>query len=222
MQATEVTVSPKARARNLAKTPRHASQRLVVEIDASSDALIDLMTEQCAEGGYITAYAGSQQELRQAGVPVEAFPETDEKRVFQVSTINVCCTGRREMLKGSMTKRGAVYELEIDWGFIRPYLQGSHPALQELARMLLKDILAWTDGESMEAPLIRLAADRRATGFKPNLDQKSYRLTPEFHKRLKESYRSVYDLVFTHGEIIVKNNELSTQKPKQSHLTLVA
>lgn len=37
------------------------------------------------------------------------------------------------------------FELEIRWGYVRPYSQAAHPALTELARMMLKDIMRWTD-----------------------------------------------------------------------------
>ena len=110
------------------------------------------------------------------GVPESAFPSHGAVAEFQVQTLNVCCTGSSELLAGSMRSTAAGYELEIDWGSVRPYLQVAHPAVNELARMRLKDVLAWTttvpwsSTPDLAQPMNALAADPRAEDYKPGPD----------------------------------------------------
>jgi hypothetical protein len=204
-----------------ANAPRRASKRVMIEVDAANSKLKDLMVEQCAGSGYLTVYRGSLEEFRTACVPFEAFPENEGRKVFQVQTLNVCSTGNRELLKGSMTKNGLTYEMEIDWGYVRPYVQGTHPALVELARMLLKDIYSWTNDGKMDSPLIRLADDPRAVDFKPDLSKRDYRLTPEFHKRLSECCSVVYETILTQGEIVISEKAAASKKSQNPRLRLV-
>lgn len=203
-------------------TPRRASQREVISIDAANTCLKKLMTEQCASSGYMTVYRGTRQELTLAGIPDEAFPTTKAKKIFQIQTINVCCTGNREILKGSMLQTGAFFELEIDWGFIRPYMQGTHPALVELARMMTKDLWAWTKDGGLEGPFVRLAADPRATDYKPLARDRRFQMTPEFHQKLETAYRGIFDVIYTHGEIMEVHTHASAKSTAKPTLTLVS
>ena len=126
---------------------RRASQRLSVQLDLAETALKALMVEQCRseQGGWLTVYRAARGELLAAGVPEAAFPAGDGESTFEVQTINVCSTGSAELLKGSMRAEGVAFELEIDWGGVRPYCQGAHPAVTELARTLLGQVLDFVD-----------------------------------------------------------------------------
>lgn len=205
--------------KNLTQTRKHsrptrASERAqAVHINAAHMALKWLMTEQCRtdSGGYVTVYQGTHQELLAAGVPENAFAPD-----FDIQLTNACCTGDRERVTGSMREVNGVFELEIRWGRIRPYMQGSHPALSELARMMLIDMMRWTNDyktNSMEQPFSELAADKRATDFKPPAGARKFKVTPEFHKVLRDAASRIYQLVHTEGEILLAEPEREPERP---------
>ena len=209
--------------------PRRASQRIVVSIDLADTALRHLMTKQCkSRGCYITAYRGSSAELRAAGVPDTAFPNGARAAKFQVQTVNVCCTGSCELLTGSMrvvdTGR---YELEIDWGFVRPYMQGAHPAVCELARMLLKDVLAWTTTDSssntpdLTQPIDMLAVDPRAVDYKPRPGMPRLQVTPAFHKELRGYASRLFEMVHSHCEVLPVSASAAEKAQQRPALRIV-
>lgn len=177
-------------------------------IDAAHPLLRRLMIEQChRDAGYVTVYRAARRELLEAGVPEGAFPVAGERSAeFEIQTKNVCCTGSSEVVGGTMMESDGGFELEIRWGHIRPYVQASHPALNELARMMLKDILRWTDDwetNSLEQPFERLASDPRACDFKPDPGARKFKVTPEFHKVLRDAAERIFDLVHARGEILL-------------------
>lgn len=205
-----------------AARPRRASQRrAIIEINLAERSLRDLMIEQCRNGdGYLTVYRGSRSELITAGVPEQCFPIDGAESRFDVKTLNVCCTGSREILSGVMRSLEAGQELEIDWGTTKPYVQGGHPALNELARMLLKDIMAWTtsypwrDKPDLAHPIDIVASDPRADDYKPNPDAPRFELTPEFHAMLAAQASQLYELVHRHGEILLSTRDQAPTKQK--------
>jgi hypothetical protein len=185
-----------------ASRPRRTSQRIVISIDLAAESLRQLMTEQRKNGlGYITAYSGSRAELAAAGVPDAAFPDEGAVAEFQVQTLNACCTGSAELLSGSMRAVPAGFNLEIDWKAVQPYVQCSHPAIGELARMLLIDVLAWTDDPGLCAPIDMLGADSQAEGYKPRDDAPRLQVTAEFHKKLRCYASDLYHAVYRDGEV---------------------
>jgi hypothetical protein len=207
---------------------RRASQRTVISIDLSGK-LRELMTEQCKSdcGGYITVYRGSRAELVAAGVPEAAFA-TEEGTPFQVQTLNVCCTGSRELLSGSICPMAdGGFDLEIDWQHVRPYVQCSHPAIAELARMLLKDVLWWThtdygkggmpNVDDLAHPIDTLADDERATDYKPRPGALRLQVTAEFNKRLHSYASYLYEAVYTDGEVLTSTDTAVKHPP---HLRL--
>ena len=174
-----------------APRPQRASQRVAaVCIDLAERSLRDLMTEQCRSGtSYLTVYRGTRAELVATGVPESAFPVDGNATQFQVRTVNVCCTGQSELLTAEMRAVDVGYELEIDWGTVRPYVQAGHPAVTELARMLLTDISAWTSTDpwsdrDFAQPIDMVAADPRTTDYKPSIGAGRFQVSPEFHKLL--------------------------------------
>jgi hypothetical protein len=215
-----------------AARPRRASQRVVICIDLAEESLRALMIEQCKSdrGGYITAYCGSRTELVAAGIPEMAFPSDGAVAAFQVQTLNACCTGSHEILSGSMRSISpAGFELEIDWGFVRPYVQCSHPAVGELARMLLKDVDAWTrtaygngkgpDIPDLAHPIDMLAADERAE-YKPLPGAPRLQVTAEFHKKLSNYASYLYESVYTDCEVLPIPGKAVAPSPRPSFLRL--
>lgn len=190
------------------RTVRASQRSQPVPIDAAYPPLKRLMIEQCrSDDGYVTVYRATREELLEAGVPEGAFPVAGEQRAhFEIQTKNVCCTGSSEKVTGTMMKADSGFELEIHWGDVRPYIQAAHPALNELARMMLRDVMRWTDDyktNSLEQPFEQLALDTRATDFKPSAGARKFKVTPEFHKVLREAASKVFELVHTHGEILL-------------------
>lgn len=186
-----------------------ASQRpQPVHIDAAHPPLKRLMIEQChSDDGYVTVYRAEREELLEAGVPEGAFPVAGEQQAqFDIQTKNVCCTGSCAKVAGTLKKVDGRFDLEIRWGHVRPYIQAAHPALAELARMMLKDVMRWTDDytmNSLEQPFAELAADPRATDFRPFPGTRKFKVTPAFHKVLRDAAGRIFDLVHTHGEILL-------------------
>lgn len=211
-------------------TNRHgrASQRFTLSIDLADTALKRMMVEQCrVKWNYVTVYRGARADLVAAGVPESAFPEGRFKsKEFQVQTVNVCCTGACELLSGTARVLSQGYELEVNWGRVLPYVQGNHPAIDELARMLLKDLMAWggkeweTD-EYLEYPIDRVAADRRAVDYKPGPGAPRLRVTPEFHKRLSGLASEVFQMVHTYGEVCPSESIAGNAKSSRPALKLV-
>jgi hypothetical protein len=189
---------------------RRASDRDgAVIINASHEPLKSLMIEQGSQSwNYLTVYRGTRQQLADAGIPEDAFPAGRAKRrEFKVRLSNVCCTGRRETINGLMRKIDEhQFELELQWGSIRPYVQASHPALTELGRMLLRGALKYVDdwdGTRLEQPFEVLALNPEATDYKPAPDSRKFRVTPEFHAALREAASNLYELVQSRGEIVL-------------------
>jgi len=183
--------------------PVRASQRPVVSINLAEQALKQMMVEQCrVNGNYLTVYHGARADLVAAGVPDAAFPDGSKRRDFQVQTVNVCCTGSRELLDGAIRPLATGYELEVNWGYVRPYVQGNHPAVAELARMLLRDIMEWAGwDEDLQRPIDMVAADPRAVDYKPGPGAPRLRVTPEFHRKLQALANQAYEMVQTHCEV---------------------
>ena len=96
----------------------------------------------------------------------------------------------------------------MDWGYVRPYVQCGHPAVCELARMLLKDVMdwtttaPWTDTPDLAQPLDMLAADPRATDYKPAPGAPRMQVTLEFHKELSSYASRIHDMVHTNCEVL--------------------
>lgn len=165
------------------------------------------MIEQRRNGAsYITVYRGTRAELFAAGVPAEAFPTNTASLQFKLQTINVCSSGSHELLDATMRTDG-VCELEVEWTYVTPYAQAAHPAVCELARMLLKDVIAWTDTlrqseePDLTRPFARLAVDERAVDFKPVAGAPAFQVSPEFHRMLVNEANRIYSLVHTYGEV---------------------
>lgn len=209
-----------------APRPRRASQRRVVTMNLAERSLRHLMIEQSRDdGNYITVYRGSRAALMAAGVPEAAFL-ADDGTEFQLRTENACCTGSTEQLRGSMRSTVDGYELEVCWGRIKPYQQCAHPAITELARMLLKSVMAWqaTMPES-RAPDLRYAMDRLATDpvavdYKPRADAPRLQISIAFDSDLSQLASLVYEFVHERGEVFPCED--TAAKPVQaSRLRLV-
>jgi hypothetical protein len=205
------------------KRPRRASQRTIIKINLS-ESLPGLMIEQCKSdsGGHITVYSGSRAQLVAAGVPEAVFPSGRARTAkFQFQTLNVCGTGSQEMLTGSMRSIAAGFELEVDWNNVRPNWHCAHPAIAELARMLLIDVgdwardgtKKWSDVPDLAYPIDRLIDDERAD-YKPAPGAARVQVSPEFHKKLCGYARWLHDLVYTYGEVMPCTDKAVKQSPR--------
>lgn len=204
-----------------AKRPRRASQRAGLSIDLAERALRNLMVEQCiSESSHLTVYRGSRAEMLAAGIPEAAFPIDSTEIEFQVQTLSCCGTGFRETLHGSMQRFDGGFELEIDWRGISPYVQHSHPAIVELARMMLKDISSWKDGlfgsPDLAHTMDELALDERATDYKPQAGAPRLQITPEFHQKIGQYAMCVYNWVINNAEVLPLSYATAKQPPRLS------
>jgi hypothetical protein len=196
---------------------RRASQRATaISINLRERSLRDLMIEQCKNGsGYITVYHGSRAELLAAGVPDAAFPTEGAVAEFPVRAANAA----EEMLTGSMRSTATGFELEIDWGTVVPY-ERAHPAVAELARMLLKDVGNWYDGSDLVYPINEVAADPRAVDYKPRPGAPRLQVTAEFVKQLSDAAMNLFWLVHTNCEVLPRTDTAAKHPPRPSFLRL--
>lgn len=208
------------------RVTRRASDRRaanpVISINLAEKSLKALMVEQCKDGfRYLTVYRGSHAELVAAGVPETAFPKEGTIAKFAVQTLNACSTGSCELLRGSMQSTDTGLELEVDWGPVSPYLQGSHPAVHALAWILLKDVEAWIDSAdipNLAHPLEMLAADSRSE-YRPSLGAPRLEISAEFHKKLSDYAHDLYHFVFEHCELI-QSADAAAKQPTRPSLRL--
>lgn len=209
-------------------TVRRKQKPQAISIDLAEDALRALMVEQSRDGeDYITVYRGSGAELIAAGVPEAAFPLAGAARRFRVQTVHACSTGGREILEGAMNAVDEGFELEIGWGPVMPYLQCSHPAVPELARMLLISVSSWLgDSEYVDGHVVhdlwhtfdRLAKDPRATGYRPAPGSPRLRISTEFREQLAQLAHELCQ--FVHRECEVFAEAPVAREPRQ-RLSLV-
>lgn len=210
------------------REPVRASQRgAAVAVNLAEWQLRMLMVEQCRTNGgtgWATYYRGTRGELQAAGVPAEAFPVGTEERRFELQTVNVCSSGRREKLQAVMTPDTApgMFELAVFW-HCPPYTQAAHPALHELARLLVIDAGDWLrmpgDWESTEAPVARLAADPR-TDYRPAAVPR-LRFSRESHELLTDAAHRLFELMHHYGEIMPMEAKAQAATPAAPGLHLV-
>lgn len=178
------------------KTVR-ASERNGITIDAKSNSLRDLMTEQSKNAwGYSTFYICTAPQLVEAGLPAKMLPVGDRKKKF-------IANGR----DASIRRVGDLFELELTWDSRGPqYHDAHHPALGELARMFHIDSHYWLkhedhldymfsdDERKNEVPVNKLINDRRATDYRlpPSKRFKfSKDLSNEFFSYLSHIYHEI-------------------------------
>jgi hypothetical protein len=200
VKSTKVRAKPAA----AAPKPRRASQRARgVELELGYPGkLRPLMIEhsRTEEGGYITVYAGVRGEFLSAGVPAHLIP-TERSVEFQISR------GRgADILRATMSLIGGDrLELEINWGESMPYNCG-HPAICELARMMLIDLGYWYKDHSLatpdlEQPIRKLLADQRATDFTQPNNAPRLQISADFRTRLSEIGQRAFEQVHRYGEV---------------------
>jgi hypothetical protein len=113
-------------------------------------------------------------------------------------------------------------ELEIDWGPIMPYVQCAHPAIHELARLVMLDVADWfpvawacrsgdPDIPNLEYPLDRLATDLRSS-YKHQPGSPRLRVSAEFHEQLRQKASDLYDFIHRYAEIL-PSKKTTDQQP---------
>lgn len=184
-------------------TVRASRREPLIGIDLASDDLKSLMVEQCRTSeGHVTVYRGSMGELVAAGIPAAAFSKGAASTAFRIQTLNCCCTGSYERLRGSITVLAPdSYEIEVQWGGVTPYFQGEHPAIGELSRQILLS-LDWIDRGDLKAPIDELC-QIPDSAYRPAAGITRVQLTPEFMDRLRNAISSLCNLVHQHGEVVL-------------------
>lgn len=97
------------------------------------------MTEQSRVGrgdvGWATFYLGTGPELVAAGIPAYVLPRDNKRHKLRINA--------RETI---IQKKGDRFELMLTWDYNGPwYYSATHPALSELARMILIAVSYWTE-----------------------------------------------------------------------------
>jgi hypothetical protein len=196
--------------------PRRASERFSgVVIDLHSNAMRNLMIEQCkTDEGYLTVYGASHAVLLAADVPAAAFPSPGktESRFDVQKHKDDRYAGSR--LRGSVRPTAEGFELEIEWGWVMPYMYG-HPAICELARMLLKDVNYWAGGVASPypaAPIDLVAEDDRAVDYKPRPGAPRPQVSPEFLQQLGDRASELFQWVHANCEVM-PGQETAAKQP---------
>jgi hypothetical protein len=124
--------------RRITAKPSRASEKAGIRLDVKAAALRDLMTEQSRQlWGWSTFYSGTRAELVRAGIPDHLFTRGKRRLMFRANDQDAYI----------QFKRGG-YELELQWDPNGPwYKSAAHPALSELARMVLCGISWWMEGD---------------------------------------------------------------------------
>jgi len=208
-----------------AKRPRRASQRprgIDLELGYPGK-LRPLMIQhsRTEEGGYVTVYAGVRGEFLSAGVPPHLIPTVGSIE-FEIRRSRVA-----GLLRATINMIGSdQLELEIDWGEEMPYRCG-HPAICELARMMLIDLGYWYLGPirsapDLEQPIKELLADKRATDFRPPKDAPRLQISADFYTHLSEIARHAYQQVHRYGEVFqVPTQVKAIEQTRKSPMRLV-
>src|SRR6185437_358489 len=168
-------------------------------INLTNDALRALLIEQSRDGDdYITVYRGSRTEFNAAGVPEAAFSPAGKGRKFQIKPT----WPRDTILEGATNPIDEGFELEVGWGRIAPSPCGcGHPAITELARIMMIEVSDWAGSRPWPAGLKRppnappdtsslwhmfekLAQDEWAEGYKPGADSPRLRISAEFREKI--------------------------------------
>jgi hypothetical protein len=203
---------------------RRASQRARgIELQLGYPGkLRPLMIEQSRTevGGYIiTVYAGVRGEFLSAGVPSEFLPAAGSVE-FEIRPLGHQYGHNENLLRTVMTALGVDrYELEINWGEVVPRDSG-HPAICELARMMLKDLGYWYEDFSLsspdlEQPIRELLADKRAEDFRPSKDAPRLQISADFRTRLSEIAWHAYEQVHRYGEVFPVPTQAKKVEPER-------
>jgi hypothetical protein len=103
-------------------------------------------------------------------------------------------------------------ELEIDWGSVMPYVQCGHPAIHELARLLMLDVTDWfpvawacragdPNIPNLEHPLDRLNRDPRSS-YECQSNAPRLRVSGEFHEQLRRKASELYNFIHQCAEVL--------------------
>lgn len=170
-----------------AKRTARASQRQAhaVTVNAASDSLRALMTEQCRrEGGFATFYRGTLRQFEEAGFDASLIACASSDRWFrlrpggQVSPLD-------QEVDACFRRCGGEFELEVHWSSHGP-LGAAHPVLDGIATRVALSISYWTKSDdflSDLAPTEKLVKSA-GEGFGP------YPLPPEQRFRYTPTTRS--------------------------------
>jgi hypothetical protein len=175
-----------------------ASERLPLPIDCSKNELRNLMTEQCRiRGGFATYYAGSREDFIAAGLPERSLPAPKSRRTkLRIALGWHCCQAEADAW---LTPNGATLELEIHWDPSGPGGCG-HPALVEMARMMIIDLAYWTGPQypSLEVPVDRLLNSKGEVDYTMPA-HKRLQYTAAFRDRLRQLHDTLFHTIRWRG-----------------------
>lgn len=178
---------PKNRGRS---APRSAAERGGFKMDVKAAALRDLMTEQSKQDGrWATFYTGTGVELAKAGFPEHRLPRDKKQMKLRIN-------GNDAYIQ----RIDGAFELTLTWDYRGPwYLSAEHPALSEIARMLLIDMSNWTgrwnsETREVEVPIDRLVSDGRAVDYRLPAS-KRFKFGPDFHAEMFNLTGQLYNAI---------------------------
>jgi len=168
-------------------TSVRASDRQPVAIDASSNELRALMTEQCRrpEGGFATYYFGSYEQFMSIGLPERVLACGKSTHSFRLAPGGHATSSNQEV-DAFLRRRGddGRLELEIHWSDSGPR-QCGHPAITEIARMALCGMGYWTQSAEWNSPEVPTAKliESELTSYDLSPDR-HFNWTPQSKSRL--------------------------------------
>ncbi len=200
-----------ARKKSNATLPRRASEREGFKLDVKAEELLDLMTEQSRQPwGWSTFYSGTSAELARAGIPAHLFTRGKSRVMFRANSQD-----------GYIQFKGQHYELELQWDNNGPwYASAAHPALTELARMVLLDIGWWMDGgepangpgQSDEIAVQKLAECDAAVDYRIS-PAKRFKFAPGYKDGIRTLTRQLHHYIQNAEILPIETPAMRTSAP---------
>ena len=160
-----------------------------IKLDAKAPALRDLMTEQSrvrrGDIGWATFYSGSAADLVKAGLPPAVLPTDGKRHKLRINARDAF-----------IQKNGGRFELTLTWDGRGPwYYSATHPALSELARMILISVCYWQNtcelDRTDEVPTKKLLSCERAVDYRlPG--SRRFRFGPGTQDRISSLAQQIY------------------------------
>lgn len=192
--------------------PLRASEWEGLQLDVGTEALRDLMTEQSRRAwGWSCFYVGTRAELTHAGIPVDLFPVRNKRTAIRVN-------GQSAYLQ---QHPGNTFELELQFTQGLPRQSGAtHPALAELARMVLCEVSWWLDSgervdgyrETDEIAVRKLIECKAAVDYRlPST--KRFKFAPGEKERILDLAQAIYLAIQTAEVVPIEPAILATVAP---------
>lgn len=160
-----------------------------IRIDVKGSIRSLIVAQRCVKCGYVTTYRGSRKEFEKAGVSAALLDQPTLRTPF-----SFLCGDQ----SAALSRAGDAYELEIHWDNNGPwYHSAEHPALGEVARMILVNAGYWLRGRSSfddpERGMVQTDAllNNSAVEYNEPRDRK-YRFDPDDLRRLEAKLNDLF------------------------------